>query len=345
MIALCCLGVVLFSIFASTHHRGDAVEDGWLLAAFAWITACAYVSVWSAAFVYEDTHWLPIWQGGAFPSFAWLAYLPWLLASKVGGGAPWAYHGLALTVHLMNGLLLYRLLRPTLERGAVWAVALFWIWPTNVEAVAYLSGAREAFVACWTLLALLIVGTQDYPWERLFKLAGVGLCLGAAVATKSSGVVALGLVPLAACWLNPRFVRNTWPYVAAGLALLAWPALRAVWHLSQSEAVISIGWHPRFAAATITGLVGYIWPLELSVDHDWTLVPAVVLYIVALGLLPFLVMLFSEWKRTPLIAAAVLWALIAVAPRLVIQQAEVLNEHQVYLAYLGLWTVAGTWLA
>jgi hypothetical protein len=78
--------------------------------------------------------------------------------------SPTVVHGVSLALHLLNGLLLYTLLRPQYRWASV-MVALFWIHPLNVETVAY--GAAQSELIILGGLLLIAVSLQYRLWAAL----------------------------------------------------------------------------------------------------------------------------------------------------------------------------------
>src|SRR3990167_2082253 len=231
---------------------------------------------WSMPFVYDDAEWMR--QSGE----AWsIATAPWRVARWVSEGRPWGPHelgvgphlfngallwrgargggvgggggwGAGVGLHLFNGALLWRLARRWLSGiGALWALTLFWLHPLPLQAVFYVTGGREAWLATWVLVAL-ISGLRG-GW--------LGWALGAsaliaAVLVKPSALPVVLVVPMA--WAITRGVGR----LAAVLALCVGSFTSGPWGLTLDGL--------RIWAASLTGLLRLvIWPDGLAIMHDW----------------------------------------------------------------------------
>lgn len=142
--------------------------------------------------------------------------------------APSVVHGISLVLHLLNGLLLYLIVREFAWRHAEWIVALFWVHPLNVEAIAYGAAQSEPIILAGVLLAVWCI--QQRLW---WMTAGPVLVLSA---TKLKAL--------------PSFLAGSESarVVADGVSWLQWWQWEAVacWRLVKLWAL----------------------PLGLSIDHD-----------------------------------------------------------------------------
>ena len=124
--------------------------------------------------------WSPYWR----PVFVlWLA-LHW----RLFGADPRPWHLSGMGLHALVSLLVFVLARRLrLGRGAaLFAGLLFALHPAHVESVAWISGATDPLLACFTLLALLgELAARRRPAWRAAALAATALALLA----KESAVV------------------------------------------------------------------------------------------------------------------------------------------------------------
>ena len=111
-----------------------------------------------------------LWSNAYQQLYTPLSYSLWGLVQMLAD--PWTenfhsaplYRGLSLALHLVNGLLLYRLLMrlapasspPPGSWIALAATALFWLHPAQVEAVVYASQMRVVLASTLTLASLLL---------------------------------------------------------------------------------------------------------------------------------------------------------------------------------------------
>ncbi|MCE9626926.1 MAG: tetratricopeptide repeat protein [Candidatus Eisenbacteria bacterium] len=112
--------------------------------------------------------------------------LDWLL----GGGSPAQFHMVNVVAHLIASLLVVKLAS---ERGlppiAGFAAGMFYATaPALSEAIAWIAGRTDAFVALFTLAALLLARRWRAGGEPL-ALVGVALAVAAALLSKETALV------------------------------------------------------------------------------------------------------------------------------------------------------------
>lgn len=297
------------------------------------LTVWTYLPSFTANFVYEDVKWLPTFDPAPLTTLAGLAVSPWTLAFHFSHGFPGPLHLFALVVHILNGWLLFSLLtRAISEDAALLAVGLFWLHPLNTEAVAYLTGAREAVVTLYILAAIRI---GLWRWGLIASVALAAL----AVAAKPTGIVAPALIGLGLLALGVTVPKKwIWTGIAGAVVVGGWELIPFI--VLRQGTVFTVGPSLEQVGLTAAALVRYlaliVVPFGFTVDHDWSLVPLALLGGAA-GLLVLASVVLMRWR--PWGAVLVLWLALALAPRFLVQQREVLNEHQVYLAFLPLWPV------
>lgn len=305
------------------------------------LTLLAYRHVLTFPFVYDDAGWLPSaqawhWRQIAVAPYAavrQIALMPYAAAGWMGGGLPGAFHGLVLGLHLLNGVLLWRVARRWLSPNATAvAVALFWLHPVQTEAVAYVSGGVEVLLATYVLVAWLGLRSAS----PVAAAGGVVVLLLAAT-VKWSAMPALVLVPLllAPAWSpRRRVVLGSAAALALGALLVAVWAPVAGW-LSRASAADA-----TYASQVFVALWRYlafvVWPVGFSIEHDWT---GVTVAMGGLALSALFVMGAVAWRYRVLAAWA--WVLGLIVPRALLPNAPPLTEHHTYLPFLAVWLVAG----
>lgn len=133
-------------------------------------------------------------------------------------------------------------------------------------------------------------------------------------------VAAFGCVLAGLGWVlwtygNPFLTLTAW----AGTTVLPWST-----------------WIPIQATAAVRLLGLFLLPIGQTVDYDYDFVTLPIRYacVLILALPPSLA---YRLRREPLIAFGLAWALIAIAPRLLVQTPRsYFSEHQFYVPVLGL---------
>ena len=312
-------------------------------------TLVAYVPVRSAGFVYEDEVYLSFAQRTL--TVTDLLQPRGLTVASFGVNGWWdatpqSYHAVNLGLHLVLGLTVFGFARTLLPAPyALTAAGLTLLHPIQTEAVAYVSGRAELIAAIGTVAAVWAL-SGPATWTR----AGLAfLATVVAIGGKEMGLMALPLIALYA--LVIRRVRllawRTVGWALAGLGAgvaLALPILQ-VRVLGAIEYILAteqgwLGYAGLQSYALLVLLGNAILPLWLTVDHDYDGLSRtgmlVALSVIGAGLL-------AAWlvrRQIPRVTFGIGWILIALAPRFVVRQPELLNEHQVVVPFLGLWIAA-----
>lgn len=275
---------------------------------------------WSSPFVYDDADWM------AHSVAGWsVGGAPFRLADGLGGGLPWAAHGLLVMLHLLNGALLWRLARRWLSaRAALVMLTGFWLHPLSLQAVFYVTAGREVWLTTWTLLAL---------WGGLrggmagWTLGIVAVAL--AVMVKPSAAPIAIAVPLlwGAAQGRARIVTQ-----GLVLALIGAGVCSAVPVTLSRLALRTWGvslW--RYA-----GLL--LWPAGFSIVHDWAAVP---IWLGGLAVSSLLALGVVAARRSRAAWWAWIWIVTLTLPRALVLNAPPLTEAQTYLPFLAIWALFG----
>jgi tetratricopeptide (TPR) repeat protein len=269
-----------------------------------------------------------------------------------GGSAAWL-HAVNVVWHVAATaavfLLLAELLAPA---GALAGALLFAVHPVHVEAVANVVGRAECMAAAFTLAALL-AHRRGRRWAPL--------CFALALASKENAVVFLGLAAahdalLAGGGARRAFRERARLYAAyAGVATVYAGALVALFR-GQRFVAVAPTWRGAGVGErllTVLSVVPHyarllVAPFDLSVDYQprhielaRTLTPAA-----AVGLcivLAAAALAAAEWRRRPLVAFAVAWFAVAIAPvsNVLFPSGVVLAERTLYLPSVAASLVAG----
>lgn len=273
--------------------------------------------MWSSGWVYDDFHWVQQPQG------------LWRLAWWVGGGLPWAFHGFVLSLHLLNGLLLWWLVRSRIGAIGSWLTAtLFLLHPLNSEAVAYVSGGIEVLLTSFALATVIL-----WWYGGRFGLLLGSLTLWLAIGLKFSAWPLVMVLPLVVGLLRHWPLRR----VAMGGGIVGAMAITLLWHRLPQ---LGLGWPMVSDLARVTNalwryLLLVVWPFGFSIEHDWTSDPWVGLLTGGLTAISGVV---CWWWR--LFWA---WGVIVglILPRALIPGAPSLTEHHTYLPFLAIWVSVG----
>lgn len=275
-------------------------------------------------YVYDDHYWMHI-------SLTQLTIgtAPFSLAEWIGGGRPWAPHAMVLLLHLLNGVLVWRLAQRWMsDHGALFALALFWLHPLSLQAVFYVTAGREVWVGTVALIATLAGvrgGVIGWP---------VGLAaLGAAAAVKTSALPVLLVVPTV--WAATRSSARV--LLIAGLCV---GLSSAIPWARDADAIRA------WAVALWGGLRLIAWPDALSLLHDWRAVSAplgwiAVAMLAALGVIAWRLSRAAWWAWAWVVGLTLPRALIHVPPE---PSAPLLTEAHLYLPCLAIWLACGAGL-
>lgn len=217
----------------------------------------------------------PYWSGLVEPASGGVVYarplvtLSFALQHALTGLLPGPLHGVNVLLHLLNGVLLERWLRPKLgAQGAALAVACWLLHPTAVEAAAWISGRTDLLALHLGLLALL-------AWERARAGAGWTSDLFAGVALVGAGAskeVAFLFWPLLASSLFPTSAAARWR--GASLLLLSggvslWARVESLRGVSVEPPALTVLeplWLPLVRAVVSAGQLMslWVWPFNPS---------------------------------------------------------------------------------
>jgi tetratricopeptide (TPR) repeat protein len=296
----------------------------------------------------------------------WVQYAAW------EGAAPIWYHAVGVGFHLLNALLVWRILKRLEIKSAVWIVALFAVHPVAVQSVTWVSQQPVVLSTTFALLSMLL-------WLRLLRIEPTPLLPLAETDVPewrrcATYLLSLGFFILALL---------TEPAVCTFPAILVLVTRWKRTHLTKRQ---KIGIAP-FIAATAFMVALIIWAqVTRSTEDRWTLSPLTRILIAAratwfhLGKLvcPWpLVFVYPRWptslasignwasiiaaiaacmiywkKREKLGSAtpvAIAWFLLLLLPWIALvnlaKAASFVGDYQQYLAAIALIAVAGSWVA
>ena len=214
-------------------------KGAWALA-IAVLAALSYVPALSGGFVWDDVIFSEepvihavsglksIWfspadirnEGHYWP----LVYSGFWLEHKLWGLNPAGYHAVNIALHLLNCLLLWRLMERLRVPGAAVIAAVFAVHPVHVESVAWIIERKDVLSALFYLTAVMVwvrFVEQPRPWR--YALA---LVLFTAGLLSKSVVVTLPVALLIVQWWHSGRVRwmdllRLAPFVAVAVGITA----------------------------------------------------------------------------------------------------------------------------
>ena len=270
----------------------------------------------------------------------------------ISGNAPWSYHAVNVAIHALAALMLFGLVRRTLESlrtpsapMVAFSVALLWaVHPLQTESVTYLAQRTESLMGLWLLATLYFFQRREFFWSFLACTLGM--------ATKEVMVVAPLLVvlydrtfvagsfragwdrhgkfyvALASTWLLLAFLvlgaGNRGGTIGSAAGVTPWD-----YALCQSRAVLH---YARLA----------LWPSPLIFDYgqDFISLATAAPYLVV-DLLLLAVTGYALWRR-PALGFLGAWYFLILAPTssFVGGTRQMLAEHRIYLSLAALTILA-----
>ena len=272
-------------------------------------------------------------------------YRPLLLVSYAlnyawGGYEVASYHVFNIVVHMLCVFFIWRLAAEWSRGAALCAGLVFALHPVATEPVNYISSRSESMAVAFMLAALVL----DRRCDLVGRLGGP-LCFAAALLVKSMAVVLPGLLVLRVWWLDRERLdlRHLLPYL--GVASVYMMVIVTNRFLGDSLAKAPRGLFSQLLTQC-KGLIYYVKTLVVPVG---------------LSVEPQFAVASSLWSG-PVVASAAFvssgvycavragrgrfylgWALMALAPTLIIPLNVLVNEHRLYLPLAGLALGVGAW--
>jgi tetratricopeptide (TPR) repeat protein len=330
----------------------------------------AYYPLLNGDFVWDDLVHVPfnrvlvtpdglfrIWTIQGFQQYLPIQLTTYWIEVRLWGFNPLPFHIDNLILHILNGILIWRVLLRLEFPCPYLAAAIFLLHPVNTETAGYITERRNLLAAMFYLSALLCwFNFEDADpiaqnsSRRRWYFAALGMFVLALLSKTVS--CSLPVILLLLCWmrgrkLSARYVMGTLPFFAVGLpfGLLTTFMERSLigasgyeWNFSLAERFLICGRALWFYAGKIA------WPHPLMFfyprwkldTHDWTQWCWVV---AAVGLIVALFPLTRRFGRRP--AAALLFFGITLFPALGFsnvypQRFSFVADHFQYLASLGI---------
>lgn len=181
----------------------------------------------------------------AFPltlSALWVQYQLW-------GKEPWGYHAVSLTLHILNALLFYGLVRRIRPSLAGITALLFAVHPIQVETVAWIAEQKNLWCFLFFMLAFHAFLDLDED-RRRESCVRVFFFFLLALLSKCIAICFVGVPLLYAWWKRNHISRREYllalPLLCLGILSLILPmrnesAAAGLWNVSFLEKVILVG--------------------------------------------------------------------------------------------------------
>jgi tetratricopeptide (TPR) repeat protein len=209
---------------------------GWQLFAILLYVAWVYAPAMTGDFIWDDRTYIinnslirspdgltQIWSTNKMSDFWPLSYSLYWAMFRLFGTSSFGYHVVGVTLHLLNVILLWRLLHHLKIRFAFVAALLFAIHPICVESVAWIIEAKTTLAGCLALGCALLYassrGMRDWRYWISLILYLLAMLAKAAVAPWP------GVLLLIRCWQTntPRppksDVISIFPFVCISLII------------------------------------------------------------------------------------------------------------------------------
>lgn len=264
------------------------------------------------------------------------------------------YHAFNLAIHAVAGLLLYGVIRRTLQSPALaasnaaaplaLAISVVWIvHPLNTQAVTFVVQRVESLMAVFYLATLYCaIRAAESDFRQAGWIAGAIAACALGMATKETmvGAPILTTLWLWICWPGLR-IRGRLLQLLAGLAatwvIVVAIALTAV--RSQSAGFDVTGWTPLLYLRTQAEVIVHylrlvFWPVPLVFQYAWlppASWPVVLPQAALLGILG-VATLVALLRRKPIgLAGAAFFLILGPSSSLLPVATEVAAEHRMYL--------------
>jgi tetratricopeptide (TPR) repeat protein len=278
--------------FGAAHMRSRA----WILGIVLILAAAvAYQQAWHAGYVWDDDVYVTgnklltapdglrrIWFSLDSPSqYFPLVYTTFRIEHALWGLNSAGYHRVNILLHILNALLVWRLLCVLRVPGAWLAAAIFALHPVQVESVAWITERKNVLMGFFFLLTLLAwTRFVKAPAGRTWKFYALALIFCALALLSKTTACTLPAALLLILWWERKPI--TWqrltqiaPFVALGIGM----GLVSIWweryHQGTEGGIFEIGPLERILIAS-RALWFYagklLWPSNLTFTYPrWTI--------------------------------------------------------------------------
>ena len=261
-------------------------RSGLLALALAVLVCGSYIPALQSGFVWDDSVFVEepavqdlsgLWQIWFSPAelsnegHYWpVVYSSFWLEHKIWGHDPVGYHVVNVLLHLINCLLVWRLMARLAVPGAWLVAAVFGLHPLRVESVAWIIERKDLLSGLFFLAAALVwVWAQGQPGKRSYLLA---MALFAAAILSKSIAVTLPASLLLWHWWQPGGVKRRHLVRLAPFFVLAGLLTLADLSFYQGREPLSLGYslieRVQIACGALWWYAGkFLWPTDLAVIY------------------------------------------------------------------------------
>ncbi|MEW6713872.1 MAG: tetratricopeptide repeat protein [Nitrospirota bacterium] len=163
------IAAIAFLVYANSTGNGFVSDDHSVILNNSVLRA-APVSLFNTIDTTSDTQLSPYYRP--------LTYLTFLIEERLHGFDPFMMHLFNVLLHAVNAFLVYRLGIALLndQKAALLAGLLFAVHPVHTEGVNFLSGGRNTMLACFFILAAVLIHRRAVLKSR-FQVALFGAAL------------------------------------------------------------------------------------------------------------------------------------------------------------------------
>lgn len=352
-----------------------ALSYRWVLAALCLAACAAYYPALNGPFLFDDLNLEQFLQ--APPPVGVLIHriarlvtnLSFLAETNIAGLNPKSFHLTNLLLHLLNGVLVWRILETMLSRRAALAASdrlaaaagagLFLLHPLATESVAYISSRSELLCALFAYLAFLVFLRSSPDGEMpLGRALAVTALLALGAVSKEPAVAIAGVFVvfdlLDGGALSMRPLLRRWKLYAPMLAAAGLLGFRLYRTLSREGTAGASARHaPLDYLLTQFEVIWHyfrliVWPFGQNLDHAYPVVQAPGGIGVWLGMAALAGLLAVAWRfrrSYPLALFGLLFLLILLAPTSsILPIDDAMAERRLYLGFPGVAMIAAEFL-
>ena len=344
-------------------------------------TLLAYANSFSGPFIFDDLPWIslnphirhlsPLWNvlqpppGGGGTGRP-LICLTLALNYAVSGLEPWSYHVFNLAIHASAALVLFGIVRRTLQgprlrerfgahaNGLAAATAILWaVHPMQTESVTYVIQRMESLMGLFLLLTLYcVIRGHDSP-RRLWWYGGAVACCALGMGTKEG----MAIAPIIVLLYDRVFLADSWANLLhqrsrlyAGLAA-TWLILISLIIINKARGGVLLGFPAvswwRYAQNQFGATAHYLrlafWPDRLCIDYGWQVSPLPRSWIAVGAMLALWLLAATGWAlaNAPPLGFLGAWFFFTLAPSSsLVPIQDMVAERRMYLPLAAVVTLA-----